>query len=248
MTCGALDRAQLLRVAEATWPTQTRLLEPPWVLRQSKGGGKRVTAASADGSVTQSDVNDAEERMIALGQKPLFSVLPDSETDTILAQLGYEAVDETWLYQCPIGALADRDVPPVTAFPIWPPLQLARDIWADGGIGADRIAVMERAACEKTTILGRVNDRAGGVVYGGLHEGCIMVHALEILESQRRHGLARSLMIAAAKWGAAREATHIALLVTKANTAANALYTRLGMAPQQGYHYRIKNQSEGLTP
>jgi GNAT superfamily N-acetyltransferase len=104
---------------------------------------------------------------------------------------------------------------------------------------------MERALRDKTTILGRVNDRAGGVAYAGLHDGCTMVHALEILAKQRRHGLARSLMISAAQWGAARGATQMAVLVTKANAPANALYTRLGMTPLQGYHYRVKHQTEG---
>ncbi len=248
MTAAALERAQLLQVAEATWPAQTCLSDPPWILRQSPGGGKRVTAASTDQQVTKDDIKHAAARMVALGQPPLFSVLPGDETDTILVEIGYQPVDETWLYQCPIHALAERDIPPVTAFPIWPPLQLARDIWAAGGIGADRVAVMERAACDKTTILGRVNDRAGGVAYAGLHEGCVMVHALEILANQRRSGLARSLMIAAAQWGAARGARHIVLLVTKANIGANALYTRLGMTAQQGYHYRIRHQSEGHIP
>jgi len=149
--------------------------------------------------------------MIALGQVPLFSVLPGGETDTVLAEMGYIALDETWLYSCAITDLAQRDLPPVTAFPIWPPLQLARDIWAEGGVGPDRVAVMERATCDRTAILGRINDRAGGVAYAGLHEGCVMVHALEILESQRRNGLAGSLMIAAAKRGAERGAQHMAL-------------------------------------
>lgn len=240
-----IKRADLLLVAEATWPAKTRLSEPPWIFRQSPGGGKRVTAASTDQTVSRADIEHAVDRMLALGQEPLFSVLPGDRTDTILAEMGFAAVDETWLYHCPIGKLVKQNLPPVTAFPIWPPLQLARDIWADGGIGSDRVAVMERASCEKTTILGRVNDRAGGVAYAGLHDGCVMVHALEILQNQRRHGLAGSLMIAAAKWGAAHGAQHMALLVTKANTPANALYTRLGMTSQQGYHYRMKSQTEG---
>ncbi len=242
-----IDRAHLLQVAEATWPAKTRFSEPPWVFRQSPGGGKRVTAASTDQAVTRDDIAQAEKRMIALGQTPLFTLLPGDETDTILAEMGYSALDETWLYHCPIKVLSALELPPVTAFPIWPPLQLARDIWAEGGIGADRVAVMERAQCDKTAILGRINDRAGGVAYAGLHNGCTMVHALEIHETQRRNGLAGSLMIAAAHWGAARGATHMAVLVTKANLPANALYTRLGMTALQGYHYRIKHPSEGPT-
>jgi GNAT superfamily N-acetyltransferase len=240
-----MNRAELLDITDATWPAAHCHQDGPWLLRQSPGGGKRVTAASTDKTVSDADIKHAVERMADFGQTPTFSVLPGDETDTKLAKLGYAATDETWGYHCPIDLLAAQPLKPVTAFPIWPPLQLARDIWAEGGIGPDRLAVMERAACDKTTILGRVNDRAGGVAYAGLHDGCTMVHALEILAKQRRHGLARSLMISAAQWGGARGATQMAVLVTKANAPANALYTRLGMTPLQGYHYRVKHQTEG---
>lgn len=235
-----MDRAALFEVAEATWPPERRFQEGPWTFRQSNGGGKRVTAASCDHKVSLADIHVAEAKMEAMGQQVLFTLDPDHEYDSILAENGYEMSDPTQLYHCDIDILASRQVPSVTAFPIWPPLQLARDIWADGGIGPDRVAVMERAQCERTAILGRVNDRAGGVVYAGLHKGCVMIHALEILTGQRRFGLATSLMIAAAQWGAARGATSFALLVTKQNAGANALYTSLGMAAQDGYHYRVK--------
>ncbi len=235
-----MDRAALFAVAEATWPPENRIAEGPWVFRQSNGGGKRVTAASSDCDPDLDDIRLAEARMEAMGQQVLFTLSPDHRYDALLAESGYDLVDRTLLYHCPIAHLADRSVPLVTAFPIWPPLQLAKDIWADGGIGVDRVAVMERATCERTAILGRVNDRAGGVVYAGLHEGCVMIHALEISVSQRRFGLATSLMVAAAHWGAARGATDFSLLVTKQNEAANELYASLGMRAQDGYHYRIK--------
>ncbi|WP_299304929.1 N-acetyltransferase [uncultured Litoreibacter sp.] len=235
-----MDRASLMQVVEATWPPERQFSEGPWVFRQSKGGGKRVTAASSDQEVGKDDIRQAEARMAELGQPVLFTLSPDHNFDPILAELGYELVDRTRLYHAEIDGLAAREVPPVTAFPIWPPLQLARDIWAEGGVGPDRVAIMERAECDKTCILGRVNDRAGGAVYVGLHNGCVMVHALEILETQRRFGLATSLMVAAAQWGAERGATDIALLVTAQNAGANALYASLGMAAQDGYHYRVK--------
>lgn len=235
-----MDRAALMEVVEATWPAKSRVAEGPWVFRFSPGGGKRVSAASPSQAVSLDDVTNAEARMIAAGQRPLFSLVDDQGLDPILAQKGYRKVDRTVLYHCKIETLTAHEVPPVTAFPIWPPLQLARDIWSAGGIGADRVAVMERAQCDKTAILGRVNDRAGGAVYVGLHAGCVMIHALEVMPTQRRHGLARSLVIAAAHWGAARRATDMGLLVTAQNKPANALYQSLGMAEQDGYHYRVK--------
>jgi GNAT superfamily N-acetyltransferase len=235
-----MDRDVLTEVTEVTWPAKTRVVEGPWTFRFSPGGGKRVSAASTAQVVTVDDVEMAERRMRDAGQQPLFSVTADQKIDPILAENGYMMVDKTVFYHCDIDQLTAHDVPPVTAFPIWPPLQLTRDIWSAGGIGADRVAVMERARCDKTAILGRVNDRAGGAVYVGLHAGCVMIHALEVLRDQRRHGLARSLVFAAANWGAARGARQLALLVTAENKAANGLYRSLGMSVQDGYHYRVK--------
>ncbi|NKW78995.1 GNAT family N-acetyltransferase, partial [Rhodobacteraceae bacterium R_SAG7] len=41
-------------------------------------------------------------------------------------------------------------------------------------------------------------------------------------------------------WAAEQGATELAVLCTRANAGANALYARLGMQQAGGYHYRIK--------
>ncbi len=235
-----MDQAASFEVLAATWPPATYHREGPWLFRQSPGGGKRVMAASGEGPVTRENIEQAEQRMRDMGQPVLFQLGPSDPLDPILAEMGYLRVDETMLYVCPIGVLAQHPVPPVTAFPIWPPLQLARDIWDQGGIGEDRVAVMERAQCPRTAILGRVNDRAGGVCYAAIHKGCAMLHALEVLPEQRRSGLGRSLVVASAHWAASQNASHFALLVTRQNKPARALYEALGMQPMDGYHYRVK--------
>lgn len=235
-----MDRAALMDVVEATWPAARRFEEGPWVFRQSPGGGKRVTATTSEAEVTAADIATAEERMQEMGQQVLFALAPEHRFDPILAERGYARVDETRLYHCPISTLTAHDVPPVTAFPVWPPLQIARDIWEEQGIGPDRVAVMERAEVPHTAILGRINGRAAGAVYVAVHAGCTMIHALEVIPGQRRAGLGRSMVIAAAHWGAERGATDFALLVTAENNGANALYQSLGMTAMDGYHYRVK--------
>lgn len=235
-----MDRAALMEVVEATWPAARRFQEAPWVFRHSPGGGKRVTAASSDEKVSGADIDRAEARMEGMGQQVLFALAPEHEFDPILAERGYIRVDETRLFHAPIVELTSHDVPAVTAFPLWPPLQIACDLWEEQGIGPDRVAVMERAKVPRTVILGRVNDRAGGAVYVAVYNGCTMIHALEVIPQQRRVGLGRSMVIAAAHWGAEQGATDFALLVTKKNEGANALYQSLGMRAMDGYHYRVK--------
>lgn len=235
-----MDRAAIIEVLEHTWPANTRMVEGPFVFRQSEGGGKRVSATSVTGAVTADDIAQAEARMQGMGQDNLFTLDPDDALDPILAELGYRALDETVLFHAPIEVLTKREVPLVMAFPCWPPLQLTYDIWAESGIGADRIAVMQRVQGPKTAILGRINDRAAAAVFAGVHNGCGMIHSLEVLPFQRRNGLARAMTTAAAHWAAQQGATDFALPAVAVNAPAHALYTSLGMRPVARYHYRIK--------
>jgi ribosomal protein S18 acetylase RimI-like enzyme len=54
----------------------------------------------------------------------------------------------------------------------------------------------------------------------------------------RRKGHARSILLSALKWAAARGARSAWLQVEEANHAALALYSGLGFLPVYGYHYR----------
>jgi len=98
---------------------------------------------------------------------------------------------------------------------------------------------MNRAAGPKTTVLGRVQDKPAGTAFCAIHDGIAMLHAIETSHAFRRQGLGRHMIRALAFWAQDHNAHTIALLVTKANIAANALYTSLGMIPVGGYHYRI---------
>ncbi|MEM9582264.1 MAG: GNAT family N-acetyltransferase [Pseudomonadota bacterium] len=235
-----MDRAALIDVLEHTWPAETRDVAGRFIFRRSKGGGKRVTATSVMGDVSTAEIAQAEARMVEMGQDRLFTVDPDCETDPVLAEMGYQTLDETLLFNCPVDHLTRCEVPRVTAFPCWPPLALTTDIWAESGIGADRVAVMERVNGPKTAILGRVNDRAAGAVFAAVHAGCGMIHSLEVLPFQRRNGLATHLTVAAAHWAADQGATDFALPAVAANAPACALYRSLGMVSVARYHYRIK--------
>ncbi|MEJ6396775.1 GNAT family N-acetyltransferase [Yoonia sp. 208BN28-4] len=228
-------------VIAATWPAAQTTQVGPWTIREGRGGGSRVSAASTTRAVAETDLKGAEEAMVKLGQPKLFSVRSDqTDLDKLLAAQGYITRDASVLYAAPTAQIATERPPPVTSFEVWPPLQVQRDVWAEGGIGEDRIAVMERAPHPKTTLLGRVNDRPAGTAFVGIAHGCAMIHALEVATHARRHGHARHLTRAAAFWAAKHGADYLTLVTTQANVAANALYTSLGMQVVGQYHYRIK--------
>lgn len=236
--------ARLAKVMEATWPPLHSRRLGPWTLRDGAGGGKRVSAASAETAVTAADLPLAEA---AMGQHPLFLIRPeDGAFDALLDARGYQRIDPVLAYAAPVSAFA---APPVmTTFPHWPPLEIARRLWAEAGIGPARLAVMDRAASPKTAILARARDRAAGVAFVALDGDIAMLHALEVTPDQRRQGCAGNLLRAAAVWAAENGAAILSLVVTEANAPARALYVSAGMVVAGQYHYRQEPPSKAPAP
>ena len=226
----------LAEVMEATWPPASRRGLGPFTLRDGAGGGKRVSAASLSGDFTEADLDAVEAAMAA----PLMLIREaDAALDAALDRRGWRVVDPVVAYAAPVAALT-ADLPPLAAFPHWPPLEIARSVWAEGGIGPARIAVMDRVPGPKVALLARTGDRPAGVAFVACHGPEAMLHALEVRPEHRRKGAGQSLLHAAANWAAAEGASRLSLVVTRQNAAARALYDRLGMRVVGQYHYRMK--------
>ena len=230
---------KLYAVIDGTWPASAKQALGPWTVRLDSGGGSRVSAATAELPATDADIPLAEQAMREAGQVPLFMIREgENQLDQDLAARGYAIKDPVNLYAAPISDIATDRPPAVTSFEIWPPLAAQAEIWAAGGIGKSRLAVMDRARHPKTTLLGRHADKPAGTVYVGVAADCAMIHALEISNDYRRHGLARHMTRAAAFWARDNGADYLTLVTTQANEGANALYTSLGMTLVGQYHYR----------
>ena len=72
------------------------------------------------------------------------------------------------------------------AFNIWEPLEMQKDIWEQGEIDRNRVVVIKRAECTKTRLLMLWDSHTAGTAYIGIHNEIAMLHALQILPSQRR--------------------------------------------------------------
>ena len=236
----------LYEVTEATWPPHSRQARAGFVFRDGRGGGQRVSATTLapgyeGGAVTDAALARAETQMADMGQPALFMIRQGEEAfDARLAARGYAIHDSVNLYACPIDALTDQVPPRVSTFVIWEPLRIQHEIWARGGIGPGRLAVMERCPLPKAAVLGRWNEKPAATAYVAIHDSVAMVHAVEVVPEQRQQGMAKWIMRAAAIWAAEQGATHMSLVTTQANAAANALYASLGMMLVGQYHYRIK--------
>ena len=222
---------------EATWPPAATRRLGPVLLREGRGGGGRVSAATVEGLWTSADIDAAEAAMPA----PLWRVRAgEAALDEALAARGYTVRDPTRLWWAEAAALAPARPERLTGFAVWPPIAVMRDLWAEGGIGPERLAVMHRAPEPCTGLLARAADRPAGAAFTAAAGGVAVVHAIEVAPALRRRGVGLSLLRHAAWWARGVGACHLALAVTEANAGAGALYVRAGMTPAPGYHYRVK--------
>jgi len=233
--------SSLYDVIDSTWPAEEIEPNGPWLIRRGGGGGSRVSAATCTTSVTGAQIDHAVQAMTEMDQTPLFMVRDGQDDfDDQLGAKGFVVKDPVTLYSIDLSDCDWPKPPRMSGFSMWPPLAVCLDIWEAGEIGPARVAVMDRAALPKTVLFGRANDTPAGTAFVAMHQRIAMLHALEVLSEQRRHGLGRELMWSAATWAKSNGATHLTVLVTKANDGANRLYRGLGMTSVGSYHYRIK--------
>ncbi len=241
------DAKALYPVVEATWPPARSFREGAWTIREGLGGGSRVSSATAEATVGAAGLAVMEASNATLGQVPLVMVRQgENGLDSLLADAGYVVKDPVVLYAAPVEALTG-ELGPASAFAHWPRLAITADLWAEGGIGPERLAVMDRVAGPKAAILARSDDQPAGAAFVAIHDGIAMIHAVEVIPRLRRRGAARNMMRAAANWAQDMGATHVALAVTERNAAARPLYASLGMQVVGHYHYRIKEPAKGLS-
>ena len=227
--------------SETCWPPLNKKNIGPWVIREGEGGGNRVSSTTANDFFRKEDIFIAENHMQLLNQKNIFQILgKDLELDNILDRLGYSLVDKTVVYGSKIAKMSSPCVPPMTAFNIWPPLRIMKDIWEIGGTTDSRISVMERCKVRKTAILGRIENKAAGCAFISEYKGIAILQALFVLPSYRRKGLARFLISESVKWVSYAESAYLALMTDKYNKEARGLYDSLGMKIIDKYHYRVK--------
>lgn len=230
----------VLDLLDATWPAAAYTHAGGFTIRDGRGGGSRVSSATADSEgYDEAGIDAAVAAERALGQGPLFMIRDgDDRLDRMLARRGYSVLTPVHLYAGDVATTAAPAPDPMAAFTLWPPFEIMRDVWAEGDIGPARLAIMDRVNGPKTAIMGRSRDRVSGVAFVALDGQKAMLHALHVAPAMRRQGSAVNIMRKAALWAQDHGATELFLAVTKANEAASALYASLGMRIVGQYHYR----------
>lgn len=223
---------------EASWPAAEYATAGALRVGRGLGGGMRVSSARPLGADwTEQDIDRAIEIQSAWGQTSAFRVPDGDPLGAALQARGWQVQSPTRILSAPLVLLTDQPVPRVTAFAVWPPLAIQRDLWTEQGIGPARQAVMDRVILPKAAILGRAEDRAAGVAFVAADGPLAALHALEITPTLRRKGLAGWVLREAAFWAASQGAETMFLAVTAGNAPALTLYQGLGFSDIGGYSY-----------
>ena len=193
---------RLYGVNDASWPPVSMANTGPFTLRRGGGGGQRVSSASLwQEEFTEVDIDAAEQAMEGMSQPLLFMIRDNDQTlDAALESRGYFIKDPVTLFAGPATKLAEHDPKGLAVIDASEPMAVMAEIWEAGGIGASRLEVMGRATGAKACFLGRTDDQPAGVAYTACDKDIAMMHALEILPSLRRKGLALQMMGAMAAW------------------------------------------------
>lgn len=236
---------RLMAAMDATWPAAEMMDFGGWRLRAGAGGGKRVSAASPLGG---GSIADAEAVMRNWGQVPLFRLTPaDAECDRALEALGYRVLDPVVIYAGRVGPLSGEGSHMAACYRASFAPAIMQEIWAAGGIGPGRLAVMDRVTGLGVRLLSRAADTPCGVAFAAMDGEVAMIHAIEVLARWRRQGAGRLLVEGAARFAAEHGAEWLALAVAEANAPARALYDRLGMIEAARYHYRVAPEASEVA-
>lgn len=236
MTHPMPDSARLAEALDATWAPVERIRTGGWTVRRGEGGGNRVSAASGSGELAAAVAAQA-----AWGQDPLFRLLPEqTELDAELEAKGYRLHEPTVFYAAPADAMHGTQSHMAAAYRCHCRPAIMEEIWATGGIGPARLAIMDRVATPKQLLMSRAGDSPAATAFVAVDGDVAMIHAIEVLPQYRRKGCATLILEASARWASEQGAEWLTLAVTRANDTARALYERLGMIETGAYHYRIK--------
>jgi len=224
----------VLRALAATWPAAATRRAGPFLLHEGRGGGRRVSAAQAQGPWVPADVEAAIAGMEALGQAPLFRLAPQEKALAArLAGRGLVPAEVVLALAAPLPLGPVAGAGAVTAH--WPPLPAQRALWEAGGTGVARQRVMARVAGPRAALA--LGD--AGVAFVACAGNVAAVHALLVAPARRREGIGRRLMAGAALWAGQQGAGALAVAVVATNAAALVLHSGLGLRECARWQYHL---------
>ncbi|MGY1723240.1 GNAT family N-acetyltransferase [Blastococcus sp. SYSU DS0533] len=245
MTAAAPTRvAELERLAARTWRGLEEESYGDWLLRAGGGFTGRANSVLVTGDPPE-DLPSAVAAVTAWyadrGLRACAAVpAPGAEAaDAAFATAGWARDEDTLVLVAPLGPWPAAHAPVL--------LDDAPDeVWLAGyrhrgaALPASAAAVLRNAERPLSASVrpDPAANRPAAVARGVVSDGWLVVSAVTVDEPHRRRGLATTVMAALATEARTRGATSCLLQVTASNTAALALYARMGFTEHHRYHYR----------
>jgi GNAT superfamily N-acetyltransferase len=202
------------RRALVLWPDLHTEPLGDWLLRRS--ATETARRANSVLAFEPSGVADDYDRVVAFYERPIAAVLPDSAEDALFRDRGWVAESH------------DAD----TLFQLAGVTQVRRSLGSGpSGPGVAEAVVQVRDGLA----VARIDDVASGIA--AYDRDWVGFRSIEVSPGHRRRGLGLAVMAALLEWGAERGATTAYLQVLGDNTAALALYERLGFTTHHAYRY-----------
>lgn len=230
--------AAVERACAETWPAPERQWLGDWLLRAGSGWTFRantVLPLGEPGPELDTALAEVTAWYADRGLPPGFAVpVPLSKRlVTALVERGWQAKDEVMVMTAPLAALAgDATEVAVTDKP-------GEDWLAMALAGYDRVPAAARTVLGSGPDRGFAELRRDGRLLacgrGAISGDFAVLSRIEVDVSVRRQGLGRRVMAGLAAWAEARGATTVCVQVTSHNTAALALYEKLGFTVHHRY-------------
>lgn len=229
---------ELFDAIDATWAPFAFHTHQGWLIREGRGGGKRVSAATALSKTSDTNISSAVTMMQIFGQDPLFMIRgSDIQLDHELETAGYSVIDPVVVLAGPTHSLRfETPTNPCAIHQLTAPNEAAKTVWSEGGIGPARLDIMARVQGPKSILI--ADDM--GVSFAAAHNGIALIHAVEVAVKHRRKGVANALMFHAIQWAKDQNCDWLSVLTVRENIPAIKLYENLGMKEAAAYHYRLK--------
>lgn len=238
--CRRIDDASL-----RAWPALEQLIDDGgWVLRFAGGYTKRansVTAVEPTPDLTEA-VERCERHYANRGAPAVFRLLSFAQPpglDPLLAERGYEMIDESLVMSRPLSDDLARDAHLVRESQLDPWL----DLFETFSAGKPTRRPVHRGMLEairgpRLLAITPHDGPVAGCGLGVVDSDLVGLFDLVVAPAQRRKGHGRHLTRGMLAWARAQGAERAYLQVIAANTPARQLYEQLGFRETYRYWYR----------